>query len=42
MLAWSGASPVGFPDDAGTDHDGQRLLAPTQREEQAFDAFDRV
>jgi hypothetical protein len=26
----------------GTDHDGQLLLALTQRDEQAFDALDRV
>jgi hypothetical protein len=42
MLAASGASRVDFPDDAGTDHDGQLLLAPSQREKQAFDALDRV
>lgn len=42
MLAGSGASPVDFPDDAGTDHDGQLLLALRLRDELAFDVLDRV
>ena len=39
MLTGDGTSPAGRPDDAGTDDDGQLLLALRRRDEQAFAAL---